>query len=180
GIWNVIVSLMNNVIVPWLGDVMGQSSGLPTSFTQRPYDYPDLFVAIIELCVAGLVAVAINAYFQKPRRVQVRAQKRVISQPSVAPTQVVPVVTTTPAPAPAPTVSAAAPSIIPPPAVIARPSPPATPVSAPVVAPPLIRTVPTPQPAPRAVVQPTPQPEPLVRPLPTPPQPLVKPLPTPP
>ena len=31
---------MNNLVVPWLGDVMVQASGLPTSFTQRPYDYP--------------------------------------------------------------------------------------------------------------------------------------------
>ena len=30
-IWGLIVSVMNNVMVPWLGDVMGQSSGLPTS-----------------------------------------------------------------------------------------------------------------------------------------------------
>jgi hypothetical protein len=41
-IWSLIVSVMNNLVVPWLGDVMGQSSGLPTSFTQRPYDYPAL------------------------------------------------------------------------------------------------------------------------------------------
>jgi len=38
-IWNLVVSIMNNVIVPWLGDFFGQSSGLPTSFTQRPYNY---------------------------------------------------------------------------------------------------------------------------------------------
>ena len=96
GIWNVIVSLMNNVIVPWLGDAMGQSSGLPTSFTQRPYDYPDLFVAIIELCLAGLVAVAINAFFQKPRRVKIKVQKRVVAPARLLPTQVVPVATAPP------------------------------------------------------------------------------------
>jgi hypothetical protein len=45
-IWSLIVSVMNNLVVPWLGDVLGQSSGLPASFTQRPYDYPDLFVSI--------------------------------------------------------------------------------------------------------------------------------------
>ncbi|MGH7867727.1 MAG: hypothetical protein ACREP9_08900, partial [Candidatus Dormibacteraceae bacterium] len=54
-IWGLIVSIMNNVVVPWLGDVMGQSTGLPTSFTQRPYDYPDLFVSVLEFGVAGLV-----------------------------------------------------------------------------------------------------------------------------
>ena len=35
-IWNLIVSVMNNLVVPWLGDVIGQSSGFPNSFTQRP------------------------------------------------------------------------------------------------------------------------------------------------
>ena len=51
-IWGLIVSVMNNLVVPWLGDVMGQSSGLPTSFTQRPYDYPDLFISILAFCIA--------------------------------------------------------------------------------------------------------------------------------
>src|SRR5438309_4630983 len=54
-IWSLIVSVMNNLVVPWLGDVMGRSSGLPTSFTQRPYDYPDLFVSILEFCIAGTI-----------------------------------------------------------------------------------------------------------------------------
>ncbi len=64
-IWGLIVSIMNNLIVPWLGDVMGQSSGLPTSFTQRPYNYPDLFVSMLEFCIAGLVAAILN-YFLQP------------------------------------------------------------------------------------------------------------------
>src|SRR5437762_557433 len=52
-IWSLIVSIMNNLVVPWLGDVIGQASGLPTSFTQRPYDYPDVFVSVLEFCIAG-------------------------------------------------------------------------------------------------------------------------------
>jgi len=63
-IWGLIISVMNNVVVPWLGDVMGQSSGLPTSFTQRPYDYPDLFVSVLEFGVAALVAAVLNYFFQ--------------------------------------------------------------------------------------------------------------------
>ena len=63
-IWGLIVSVMNNVVVPWLGDVMGQSSGLPTSFTQRPYNYPDLFVSVLEFCIAALVAAVLNYFFQ--------------------------------------------------------------------------------------------------------------------
>src|SRR6476646_6023744 len=66
-IWSLIVSVMNNVVVPWLGDVVGQSSGLPASFTQRPYDYPDLFVSVVEFCVAALLAVILNSFFQRQR-----------------------------------------------------------------------------------------------------------------
>jgi len=71
-IWGLIVSFMNNVFVPWLGDVMGQSSGLPTSFTQRPYNYPELFVSVFEFCIAGLVAAVINYFLQRraPRKPQ--------------------------------------------------------------------------------------------------------------
>jgi hypothetical protein len=74
-IWNLIVSVMSNLVVPWLGDVMGQSSGLPTSFTQRPYNYPDLFVSIVELCIAGIVAAILNHFFQRPTARKVKAVK---------------------------------------------------------------------------------------------------------
>src|SRR4029077_20606311 len=74
-IWNLIVSIMNNLVVPWMGDLFGQSSGLPTSFTQRPYNYPDLFVSILEFCIAGLVAAIINYFFQRPRAVRVKPGK---------------------------------------------------------------------------------------------------------
>ena len=74
-LWGLIVSVMNNVIVPWLGDVMGQSSGLPTSFTQRPYNYPELFVSVFEFCIAGLVAAILNYFFQRPTTKRVKTSK---------------------------------------------------------------------------------------------------------
>jgi len=89
-IWNLIVSLMNNLIVPWLGDVMGQSSGLPTSFTQRPYNYPDLFVAVVEFCIAGLAAAVLNYFLQRRRAGQVTV-KRLASDATAEPTRVAPV-----------------------------------------------------------------------------------------
>ena len=72
-IWNLIVSVMNNLVAPWLGGVMGQTSGLPLSFT-RDYDYPDLFLSVIEFCVAAIVALSIN-YFLQPRRARVKVTK---------------------------------------------------------------------------------------------------------
>jgi hypothetical protein len=112
-IWGLIVSLMNHVFVPWLGDVMGPSSGLPTSFTQRPYNYPELFVSVFEFCIAGLVAAVINYFLQRPATRRVKMVKstsppgpvRVISQaaPSSAPTETArPQLENTPTASPAP------------------------------------------------------------------------------
>ena len=89
-IWNLIVSVMNNLVVPWLGDLFGQSSGLPTSFTQRPYNYPDLFVSILEFCIAALVAAIINYFFQRPRAVRVRTVKSAVPTAPVEPVRVIP------------------------------------------------------------------------------------------
>jgi len=89
-IWNLIVSVMNNLVVPWLGDVMGPSSGVPTSFTQRPYDYPDLFVSVLELCIAGIVAVIVNYLFQRQMTTRVKSVKTSVPTGSAKPAQVAP------------------------------------------------------------------------------------------
>src|ERR1700730_5068576 len=89
-IWSLIVSVMNNLVVPWLGDVMGQSSGLPTSFTRRPYDYPDLFVSVLEFCFAGIMAAILNFFFQRQRAGTVKPVKSSVPTAPVEPAQVVP------------------------------------------------------------------------------------------
>ena len=94
-IWSLIVSVMNNLVVPWLGDVMGQSSGLPISFTQRPYNYPDLFVSILEVCIAGTVAVILNYFFQRQSAGRVRPVKSPVPIAPVEPARVVPQAVTT-------------------------------------------------------------------------------------
>src|SRR5882757_6268674 len=87
-IWGLLVSFMNHVVVPWLGDLMGSSSGLPTSFTQRPYNYPELFVSLLELCVAGLAAAVLNYFFQRqgPGKVKpARSSPSIVSVEPVRP-----------------------------------------------------------------------------------------------
>ena len=98
-IWNLIVSVMNNLVVPWLGDLFGQSSGLPTSFTQRPYNYPDLFVSILEFCIAALVAAIINYFFQRPRTVRVKTVKTMKTAAPIAPVEPLRIVPEVSAPA---------------------------------------------------------------------------------
>ncbi len=89
-LWGLIVSLVNNVFVPWLGDAMGPSSGLPTSFTQRPYNYPDLFVSVFEFCMAGLVAAILNYFFQRPTARTVKTSKNPVPAAPPGPIRVVP------------------------------------------------------------------------------------------
>jgi large-conductance mechanosensitive channel len=140
-IWSLIVSLMNNLVVPWLGDVMGQSSGLPTSFTQRPYNYPDLFVSVVEFCIAGIVAAILNHFFQRSKG-RVKRVKLVPATPA-EPIRIVPPAATAiiqppltqPAPTPAPPIQ---PPPIQPPQTQAS-SPPAAKASP--VAPPVLAAV---------------------------------------
>jgi len=130
-IWSLIVSIMNNLVVSWLGDVMGQASGLPTSFTQRPYDYPDLFVSVLEFCIAGIVAVMLNYFLQWPRAGRVKPVKSSAPTAPVESARVVPQAT-----AAAATIQATSPVV--PPAPVAKPdpvTPPAPVTPAPYVAP---------------------------------------------
>jgi hypothetical protein len=156
-IWSLIVSVMNNLVVPWLGDVMGPSSGVPTSFSQRPYDYPDLFVSVLELGIAGLVAAVLNYFFERPRAGRVKPVKRII--PTAA--RVVP---------------PAAPAVVPHQATMTHATLPLEPVAAPPVAKPDPVTPPAPvgvAPEPPAPSTPSVTPPPVARPLalvpPTPP-----------
>src|SRR5438132_5374561 len=113
-IWSLIVS--NNLVVPWLGDVMGQASGLPTSFTQRPYDYPDVFVSVLEFCIAGIVAVMLNYFLQRQRAGSVKPVKSSAATAPVEPARVGPQAT-----AAAATTQATSP--VAPPAPEAKPDP---------------------------------------------------------
>jgi hypothetical protein len=68
---------------------VGQSSGLPASFTQRPYDYPDLFVSILEFFIAAIVALVLNYFFLRTREGTVKPLKQG-STPVSEPERVVP------------------------------------------------------------------------------------------
>ncbi len=158
-IWGLVVSVMNNLVVPWLGDVMGQSSGLPTSFTQRPYNYPDLFVSVLEACIAGLVAAILNYFIQRPRAARAPRQLRQMKSstpPTLVPPTLVPPTLVPPSPVPPPPVATSR-SARPPDAP--RPASPVIPLSA------------VPKPEPAAPVAPANVTPPVVtaRPVPTPP-----------
>src|SRR5262249_53578552 len=50
-----------------LGELMGPGSTLPASST-RNYDYPDLFIAVVEFCLGGIVGILIYAWCQRAPR----------------------------------------------------------------------------------------------------------------
>jgi len=131
-IWGLIVSVMNNVVVPWLGDVMGQSSGLPTSFTQRPYNYPDLFVSILEFGIAALVAAVLNYFFPERNTKTISTARSSASAAAVEPVRVFPQPTTTAALTQTPSpYTPPAPVIKAEPVALAPPAPPVTESTAP-------------------------------------------------
>jgi large-conductance mechanosensitive channel len=139
-IWGLIVSVMNNLIVPWLGDVMGQSAGLPTSFTQRPYNYPDLFVSLFEFCIAGLVAAVLNYFFQRANAKRVKPARSTVLTPPVEPARVVTEAAATAGRFPA--VLTLATSPVAPPAPVAKPDPVIPVVPVPVAPAPIVAPVP--------------------------------------
>lgn len=151
-IWNLIVSVIDNVVVPGFGALMGQDGSLPASFT-RNYDYPDLFVAVLKFGVAGIVAVSLNWWFQREKRVR---QAVVIPRAPIQ--EGVPV---TPVQA-AVTVAAVAPPMRPVEAAAAQPTAPIPPVRpAPVVTPAAVFT-------PLVAVEPPRVVKPIERPVPVP------------
>lgn len=136
-IWNLIVSVMNNLVVPWLGDVMGPSSGLPASFIQRPYDYPAFFVSLLESCIAGLTAAILNYFFQPRRVARANPARSAVPIAAVEPIRIIPQAAAAEAMTPiaAPVVSPVVPPFVAPvppvvaavasPAPIEKPAPPA-------------------------------------------------------
>jgi large-conductance mechanosensitive channel len=145
-IWNLVVSVIENVVVPGLGALMGQDGSLPASFTKN-YDYPDLFVAVLKFCVAGIVAVSINWFFQRERKQRVR----VVESVPVSPRPVI---------APEPVPVRQTPPVVEAPVVRTPPPAPAVPARVVANTPPVVPVAATP--APSTIVRPAPMPAPNV------------------
>jgi len=137
-IWGLLVSLTNGLIVPGLAQIMGGDSQSPLYLGKGDFNLPSIFVSILELGLAGIVAVVLYQWSQSgPARVRVRTVKMKTvaaktSVPSIAPTSVMP-----------PAASAARASALSPQPLPVQPAPVAPPVPAAVPQP----KPPVPQPA---------------------------------
>ncbi len=72
GIWVVVVSLTKNVLVPLMAMAMGGDATSPLSLGKPDFNFPDIFIAVLQLCVAGIVAICLNFFLlRRPKNVAV-------------------------------------------------------------------------------------------------------------
>ena len=130
GVWGLIVSVTNNLVLPFLSRTMGADPQSPLYLGKGDFNIPALFTSVLELCFAGIVAVILNSWVRRPVRRKVKRMKPVPTDPVITVPSiraVMPEAAGQPAeqfwspPQPAPP-KAAAPA--PPPAKPAKPKPP--------------------------------------------------------
>jgi len=153
GIWGLIVSVTNNLILPFMARIMGTDARSPLSLGNGQFNVPGLFISVLELCFAGIVAVILNSWIQ-------RKPKPIRSKPvRVTP---IPVQPAAPRPSPLSILPASAPEPAPQPAPIAVPE---TATATPAALPPTANQSPSqfwspPETAPAKAAAPPPPPKP--------------------
>jgi hypothetical protein len=90
-IWGLLVSLTNGLIVPGLARLMGGDPQSPVYLGKGDFNLTATFVSILELCLAGIVALCLYQWSRSgPARVRVKTVKvktvaAKSSMPSIAP-----------------------------------------------------------------------------------------------
>jgi hypothetical protein len=105
-IWGLLVSLTNGLIVPGLARVMGADPQSPVYLGKGDFNLTAIFVSILELCLAGIVALILNQWSlsspgSRVRTIRVRTVATKGSMPSIAPASPAPPPTSAPKSAPA-------------------------------------------------------------------------------
>jgi hypothetical protein len=89
GIWGLIVSLTNNLLLPFVARTMGADAQSPLYLGKGDFNFPAVFTAVLELCFAGIVAVILYSWLQrKPRlpRSKSVSMSLIPQQPPAVPT----------------------------------------------------------------------------------------------
>ena len=120
GIWGLIISVTNNLILPLLARTMGGDIQSPLYLGKGDFNVPALFTAVLQLCFAGIAAVILNSWVQRQPRVRTNSARvsGIPAQPATPPLS----------PRSVAPVQAAS---VPPPSITAVPAPAAPPTSAP-------------------------------------------------
>ena len=69
-IWGFLVSITNNLALPALARVMGGDAQSPLYLGKGDFNAQALFTSVLELCFAGIMAVLVNSWSQKPGHVR--------------------------------------------------------------------------------------------------------------
>ena len=88
GIWGLIVSVTNNLILPALARTMGGDVQSPLYLGKGDFNVPALFTSVLELCFAGIAAVILNSWIQrKPRAIRSKSTRTnpIPAQPAARP-----------------------------------------------------------------------------------------------
>lgn len=74
-IWAFLVSIVNNVALPVVAKLIGGNSQLFFNVGKADFDFPALFISILELGLAMIVALIVNSWSNK---LQGRAEKPIL------------------------------------------------------------------------------------------------------
>ena len=85
GIWGIIVSTTNNLILPFMARIMGTDGRSPLSLGNGQFNIPGLFTSVLELCFAGIAAVILNSWIQRKPKINRSKPVRVTPLPVQAP-----------------------------------------------------------------------------------------------
>jgi hypothetical protein len=113
GIWGLIVSVTNNLILPFMARVMGTDARSPLSLGNGQFNIPGLFTSVLELCFAGIAAVILNSWIQRKPKINRSKPLRVTPLPVQPPA---------PRPLPRSVAPVQAAESVPPPAPLAVPA----------------------------------------------------------
>ena len=104
GIWALLVAITSGVIVPALARVMGGDPQSPLYLGKGDFNPAAVFIAVIELCFAGIVAAVVNYWAQRQvRPIQRRAAPvRIAAQAPATKTMTAPQSAPVSSPAPVP------------------------------------------------------------------------------
>jgi hypothetical protein len=76
-IWRFLASITADLVLPGMARFMGGDARSPLYLGKGDFNVASLFTSILELCFAGIVAVLLNSWSQKTRRIRVRTTRPV-------------------------------------------------------------------------------------------------------
>jgi len=84
-IWGFLASITANLVLPAMARFMGGDAQSPLYLGKGDFNVAALFISLLELCFAGIVAVLVNSWLQGTRRVRSKTLRTVsVARPADA------------------------------------------------------------------------------------------------